>query len=203
MLVTSGLITSRTLPQFEAQFQKHDIGCELEGDAATYEVKLPIQPKVTFTQGKAVKAPLNWGKIKAPKLAKTALGSATAADNAFGVWQGRVVDDLNAFIHSRCTESKEEWQAKAQCDVALGAPPIAPRGDLACALPGRAIRAKGAAFHDDGALLDSERHSDRCRDQHHLARRAQQEPRQLHLGTRCAGLRRPRGGGYHRAERRP
>jgi len=106
------LVKSMTLPQFEAQFQKHDIRCELEGDTATYEVKLQIQPKVTFKQGKAVKASLNWGKIEAPKLAKTALWSATAADNAFGVLQGLVVDDINEFIHTRCMESKEEWQAK-------------------------------------------------------------------------------------------
>ena len=38
------------------------------GDTATHEVKLQIQPKVTFKQGKAVKTSLNWGKIEAPKL---------------------------------------------------------------------------------------------------------------------------------------
>jgi hypothetical protein len=106
------LVKSMTLPQFEAQFQKHDIRCELEGETATYEVKLQIQPKVTFKQGKAVKASLNWGKIEAPKLAKTALLSATAADNSLGVLQGIVVDDINEFIQTRCMESKEEWQGK-------------------------------------------------------------------------------------------
>jgi hypothetical protein len=106
------LVKSMTLPQFEAQFQKHDIRCELEGETATYEVKLQIQPKVTFKQGKAVKASLNWGKIEAPKLAKTALWSATAADNSLGVLQGIVVDDINEFIQTRCMESKEEWQEK-------------------------------------------------------------------------------------------
>ena len=106
------LVKSMTLPQFEAQFQRHDIRCELEGETATYEVKLQIQPKVTFKQGKAVKASLNWGKIEAPKLAKTALWSATAADNSLGVLQGIVVDDINEFIHTRCMESKEEWQGQ-------------------------------------------------------------------------------------------
>ncbi|MBO0741115.1 MAG: hypothetical protein J2P51_06790 [Hyphomicrobiaceae bacterium] len=106
------LVKSMTLPQFEAHFQKHDIRCELEAQTATYEVKLQIQPKVTFRQGKAVKASLNWGKIEAPKLAKTALWSATAADNSLGVLQSIVVDDINEFIHTRCMESKEEWQGK-------------------------------------------------------------------------------------------
>jgi hypothetical protein len=106
------LIKSMTLPGFEAQFEKHDIRCELEGEKEKYELKVEIQPKVTFKDGKAVKASLNWGKIEAPKLAKTALWSATAADNSFGVLQSMLVDDINDFIQARCVEGKEEWQRK-------------------------------------------------------------------------------------------
>lgn len=106
------LIKGMTLPEYEAQLDKHDIRCELEGEKEKYEVKLQIQPKVTFKQGKAVKASLNWGTVEAPKLAKTALWSATAADNSFGVLQGVVVDDINDFIQTRCLETKAEWQGK-------------------------------------------------------------------------------------------
>jgi hypothetical protein len=106
------LIKSMTLPEFEAQFDTHDIRCELEGEKEKYEVKMQIQPKVTFKQGKAVKASLNWGKIDAPSLAKTALWSATAADNSFGVLQSTVVEDINEFIQTKCMEAKEEWQGK-------------------------------------------------------------------------------------------
>lgn len=106
------LIKGMTEPEFEAQFEKHDIRCELEAEKEKYEVKLQIAPKVTFKQGKAVKAKLNWGKIEAPKLAKTALWSATAADNSFGVLQSIVVDDINDFIQTKCMEVKEEWQGK-------------------------------------------------------------------------------------------
>jgi hypothetical protein len=106
------LVKSMTLPEFEAQFEKHDIRCDLEGESEKYEIRLQVQPKVTFKQGKAVKASLNWGKIEAPKLAKTALWSATAADNSFGVLQSIVVDDINEFIQTKCMETKEEWQGK-------------------------------------------------------------------------------------------
>jgi hypothetical protein len=99
-------------PAFEAQFDKHDLRCELEGEKEKYEVKLQIQPKVTFKQGKAVKASLNWGRIEGPKLAQTALWPATAADNSFGLLQGTVVDDINDFIQTRCMEVKGEWQER-------------------------------------------------------------------------------------------
>lgn len=106
------LIRGMTESEFEAQFDKHDIRCELEAENEKYDVTLQIHPKVTFKQGKAVKAKLNWGKIEAPKLAKTALWSATAADNSFGVLQSVVVDDINDFIQTKCMEVKEEWQGK-------------------------------------------------------------------------------------------
>ena len=106
------LIKSMTETEFEAQFDKHDLRCELEAETEKYEVKLQIHPKVTFKQGKAVKAKLNWGKIEAPRLAKTALWSATAADNSFDVLQSAVVDDINDFIQNKCMEVKEEWQGK-------------------------------------------------------------------------------------------
>jgi hypothetical protein len=106
------LIKAMTEPELEVQFDKHDIRCELEGEKEKYEVKLQVHPKVTFKAGKAVKAKLNWGKIEAPTLAKTALWSATAADNTFGVLQSTVVEDINEFIETKCMEVKEAWQGK-------------------------------------------------------------------------------------------
>jgi hypothetical protein len=106
------LVKAMSEPEFEAKFEKHDLRCELETDKDKYEVKLEMQPKVTFKAGKAVKASLNWGKVEAPTLAKTALWSATAADNSFGVLESTVVDDINDFIENKCNEVKAEWQGK-------------------------------------------------------------------------------------------
>lgn len=106
------LIKAMTEPEFEAQFEKHDVRCVVETEKENYDVKMQIQPKVAFKQGKAVKATMNWGKIEAPTLAKTALWSATAADNQFGVLQSTVVEDINDFIQNKCMEVKEEWQGK-------------------------------------------------------------------------------------------
>ena len=39
------LVKGMPLRQFESAFQKHDIPCEREGETATHEVKLQIQPK--------------------------------------------------------------------------------------------------------------------------------------------------------------
>lgn len=106
------LIKAVSEPEYEAQFDRHDIKCEIERATDKYEMKVEIAPKVTFKDGRAVKATMNWGKIDAPTLAKGALWSATAADNSLGVLQKTVVEDINDFIGAKCLEVKDEWTAK-------------------------------------------------------------------------------------------
>jgi len=106
------LVKAMSEKNYDAQFPEHQVSCELDREAEKYQVKLNIQPKVTFADGKAVKAVMNWGKIEAPMLAKSALWSATAADNTFGVLQSTVVEDINDFIVNKCEDVKAEWQGK-------------------------------------------------------------------------------------------
>lgn len=106
------LVKAMREPEFVAQFDTHDIRCQIEGEKETYDVTAQVRPEVTFKQGKATEARLNWGKIEAPTLAKTALWSIAAVDNTFGVLQGIAVEDINKFIDKKCMEVKEEWQGK-------------------------------------------------------------------------------------------
>ena len=108
----STLVKAMRDAEVEVRLDRHDITCELEGETEKYDIAVQISPKVTFKQGKAIKASLNWGKIVAPTLAKSALWSATAADNAFGILQNTLVDDVNRFVETRCMEVKEAWQGK-------------------------------------------------------------------------------------------
>jgi hypothetical protein len=105
------VVKALTEPEYEAQFEKHEVRCELERDKDKYQVKVEIEPKVTFKGGRAVKAKLNWGKIEAPALAKTALWSAKVADNTLGFLQSTIIEDINNFI-DRCADPKEDLRAK-------------------------------------------------------------------------------------------
>lgn len=102
------LIKATSQPDYELAVDKHTINCELDREPEKYEIKMEIAPKVTFKDGKAVKAQMNWGKVEAPLLAKSVLWSATAADNTFGALQGTVVEDINDFIGVKCLEVKDE-----------------------------------------------------------------------------------------------
>jgi hypothetical protein len=106
------LIKAMQEPEYEAQFDTYDIRCEIDNEKEKYAVTVQVRPRITFKQGKAVKAAMNWGKIEAPTLAKSALWSITAADNTFGLLQSIAVEDINEFVSKKCMEVKEEWQGK-------------------------------------------------------------------------------------------
>jgi hypothetical protein len=105
------LIKAVSQPEYELAVDKHDVKCELDRENDKYQISMEISPKVQFKDGKAVKASMNWGKIDAPLLAKSALWSATAADNTFNVLQSTVVEDINDFIGVKCLEVKDELKA--------------------------------------------------------------------------------------------
>lgn len=107
------LIKAMTEPKHEAALDRHQVVCEVEREKdASAEIRFDFSPKVTFENGKATKAVLNWGKIEAPALVKGAMWTATATDNTFNVLQNTVVEDINDFIENKCMEVKEDWAGK-------------------------------------------------------------------------------------------
>ena len=111
----AALVKAMQDPQFEMQLETYTVRCTIDSGgekSEKYEVTTQLRPKVSFKDGKAVKASLNWGKIEAPTLAKSALWSITAADNAFNLLQSVAVEDINKFITTKCMEVKEHWQGK-------------------------------------------------------------------------------------------
>ena len=93
-------------PKLEIKVGKHQISCNLEQEDGkdTHKINFTIDPIVTFENGKAIKAALNWGEVDGTTLAKTALWSATAVDNTFNVLQGVVVEQINEFFGPECDE---------------------------------------------------------------------------------------------------
>jgi hypothetical protein len=109
----SDLVKAMSQDKVELQLDKHSVSCvvEREKDAPT-DIKFDFSPKVTFEKGKATKAKINWGKIEAPTLVKSAMWTATAADNTINLLSGTLVEDINDFIDKKCDEVKDQWAGK-------------------------------------------------------------------------------------------
>ena len=95
-------------PSATIKLKKHNITCKLDHkdpkEGAVYDLKLSVEPTVTFENGKATKAVMGWGTIEAPVLAKTAIWPVTAVDSTFSVIANGVVRDINAFLTDKCKE---------------------------------------------------------------------------------------------------
>lgn len=94
----------------EVKLAKHPIACSLDQKegAEKYALSFAITPVVSFKDGKATRAVLNWSDIDGTAVAKAAVWSATALDNNLGMLEGVTVDVINTFFKDHCDEVKEE-----------------------------------------------------------------------------------------------
>ena len=79
---------------------KHNVVCHIatKDGKDNHTVDLTIDPVVTFENGKATKAAVRWGDVSGPTVVKSALWSATAADNMFNIFQSTLVEKINEFL---------------------------------------------------------------------------------------------------------
>ncbi len=103
-------------PKATIKLKKHDLVCKLDSkdpkEGTAYDLKLAVEPTVSFEGGKAVKVDMGWGTIDAPILAKSAIWSATAVDANFSVISSNVVTEINGFLFERCKEIGVEVKAQ-------------------------------------------------------------------------------------------
>lgn len=100
-------------PKGEIIFEKHTVTCSVASDAkGATDFKFELAPTVSFENGKATKAHANWGKIQAPTLIKSAMWTATAADNTVNLLSSTIVEEVNSFVSKKCDEVKDQWAAK-------------------------------------------------------------------------------------------
>jgi hypothetical protein len=106
------LIKAMSEPRYEAVLERHTVACAVERETGNTEIKFDLAPKVTFENGKAVEASLNWGKIEGPRVIKGAMWTAAVTDNTLNLLQSTVVDQVNEFVSTKCGEVRDEWEGK-------------------------------------------------------------------------------------------
>ena len=112
-LKRADLVKAVSEAKSELQLDKHEVACVVARDKdAPTDIKIEFSPKVSFENGKATKAQINWGKIEGPAVIKSALWTATAADNTVNLLSGTLVEDINDFVDKKCDEVKDDWASK-------------------------------------------------------------------------------------------
>lgn len=112
-LKRADLVKAMSEDKQDVALDTHHVTCTVdrETEPAT-NIAFEFSPTVTFEKGKATKAKINWGKLEAPALIKSALWTATAADNTVNILSSTLVEDINDFIGKKCDEVKDQWAEK-------------------------------------------------------------------------------------------
>jgi hypothetical protein len=115
----AGLVRAMTEKRYDFDLPKHRVSCELDRKSkqAPYKVELDIAPRVTFENGKAVAAKVNWGDLEAPTLAKGVLWPGSALDNSVNILGAEIVRMTNEFTGKKCDEVRTELEKAPGADV--------------------------------------------------------------------------------------
>jgi hypothetical protein len=94
-------------PRYKAVTDTQTVRCSLyHEDGKPYVVELALAPVVTFKNGKATEASVNWGELTAPKAIYPLLYAATSLDNSTNILGPEVVRQVNKFTREDCAAVK-------------------------------------------------------------------------------------------------
>lgn len=104
------LVEAVSAPRYEMSVPEHSVLCEVDrkSEGKSYRMTVSLAPTVTFENGKAVAARVNWKEVEAPMLAYGALWPATGMDNSTNVLGAQVVKMVNEFLTTKCDEVQAE-----------------------------------------------------------------------------------------------
>ncbi len=95
--------------RYQVEMNSHSVRCSLYQEGGKpYVVEIAMSPAVTFENGKATAATINWGDVSAPMLIYPLLYAGTGLDNSSNVLGPEVVRMVNEFTGKKCAEVKDD-----------------------------------------------------------------------------------------------
>jgi hypothetical protein len=108
-LKRAGLAKAMSEPSHKIAMESQTVRCSLyQKGGKPYVIEIELAPKVTFENGKAKEAHVNWGDVSAPMLIYPLLYAGSSLDNSANVLGPEVVRLTNEFIGKGCAEVKDE-----------------------------------------------------------------------------------------------
>jgi len=96
-------------PRYKVAMESQTVRCSLYQEGGKpYVVEVELAPKVTFENGKATEAHINWGDVSAPMLIYPLLYAGSSLDNSANVLGPEVARMVNEFTGKGCAEVKDE-----------------------------------------------------------------------------------------------
>jgi len=95
-------------PRARVEMASQTVRCSLhQKGGKPYVIEVELAPEVTFKDGKATGATINWGDVSAPMLIYPLLYAGTSLDNSANVLGPEVARLVNDFMGKGCAEVKD------------------------------------------------------------------------------------------------
>lgn len=108
-LERAALAEAMRAPKATIRMETQTVSCALQREGGEpYVIEVELAPDVTFENGKAVSATVNWGDVSAPLIIYPILYAGTGLDNQSNVLGPQVVKMVNAFTAKSCAGVKDE-----------------------------------------------------------------------------------------------
>lgn len=96
-------------PHYTLVMDPLTVRCTLDRkDGEPYVVEIEMAPELSFKNGEATKATMNWGDVSAPKGIYPLLYAGTGLDNSTNLLGPEAVDVVNQFIDKDCADVNGE-----------------------------------------------------------------------------------------------
>jgi len=102
------LANAMSAPRARVEMASQTVRCSLhQKGGKPYVIEVELAPEVTFKDGKATGATINWGDVSAPMLIYPLLYAGTSLDNSANVLGPEVARLVNDFMGKGCAEVKD------------------------------------------------------------------------------------------------
>jgi hypothetical protein len=108
-LERASLAKAMSAPSYELAANPQTVHCALhQKGGEPHMVTIDLAPRVTFKNGKATEAKVNWGDVSAPSAIYPLLYAATGLDNSTNALGSELVRQINKFTRKDCAEVKDQ-----------------------------------------------------------------------------------------------
>ncbi len=107
-LERAALAKAMRAPRSTVATTPHMVRCSLQQDGEAYVVEIELEPTLTFENGKATQAKVNWGDLSAPAAIYPVLYAATGLDNTTNFLGPELVHQVNKFVRKDCAAVRDQ-----------------------------------------------------------------------------------------------
>lgn len=97
--------SAMTKSEHSLELEAHTVKCQVERESEVTPISVTLAPKISFKDGKAVKAWIGVKEIDAPAVVKGAIWTVAKVEDTLGLFHSDMIGEINEFIEKKCPKA--------------------------------------------------------------------------------------------------